>query len=193
VVGGFRYAQGSRLVGSPLLGLYDADGRLDRVGFTYGIADSERAALTRRLEARIGSPGFSGRVPGGPSRWSSERSGEWEPLKPEFVVEVRYDHVTGGRFRHGAKLVRWRPDRAPRQCTLDQLKFEGAPELVRRIARVNDQRARSRRPPSDPPRQVLRFRAGHLASILTLRRTRWRLWRIGPATVVPPEAHGGLR
>jgi ATP-dependent DNA ligase len=121
VVGGFRYESGSREVGSLLLGLYDAQGRLDHVGFTSAISDAERPALTRRLEELREAPGFTGKAPGGPSRWSTERSGEWEPLRPELVVEVRFDHVTGDRFRHGTKLVRWRPDKAPRQCTLAQL------------------------------------------------------------------------
>ena len=66
-------------------------------------------------------PGFTGNAPGGPSRWSTERQREWEPLRPELVVEVRYDHVTGDRFRHGTKLMRWRPDKAPRQCTFEQI------------------------------------------------------------------------
>jgi ATP-dependent DNA ligase len=121
VVGGFRYEAGSQLVGSLLLGLYDAAGKLDHVGFTSTITDAERPALTRRLEALIEPPGFTGSAPGGPSRWSTERTGEWEPLRPELVVEVRYDHVTGARFRHGTRLLRWRPDKAPRQCTFDQL------------------------------------------------------------------------
>ncbi len=127
VVGGFRYEQGSRLVGSLLLGLYDDEGRLDHVGFTSSITDDERPALTRRLEAIAGEPGFTGSAPGGPSRWSTGRSAEWTPLKPELVVEVRYDQVTGGRFRHGTRLMRWRPDKAPRQCTCDQLESEAAP------------------------------------------------------------------
>ena len=121
VVGGFRYATGSKLVGSLLLGLYNARGLLDHVGFTSTIANAERAVLTKRLEALAGGEGFTGNAPGGPSRWSTERSAEWVPLKPELVVEVRYDHVTGGRFRHGTKLMRWRPDKAPRQCTFEQL------------------------------------------------------------------------
>ena len=62
-----------------------------------------RAELTRRLEALIAPPGFTGKAPGGPSRWSTERSAEWQPLRPELVVEVRYDHVTARRFRHGTK------------------------------------------------------------------------------------------
>jgi len=130
VVGGFRYEQGGREVGSLLLGLYDAEGHLDHVGFTSTISDAERPALTRRLEALAGGPGFTGAAPGGPSRWSTGRSAEWTPLKPELVVEVRYDQVTGGRFRHGTRLLRWRPDKAPRQCTCDQLKSEAAPERL---------------------------------------------------------------
>jgi ATP-dependent DNA ligase len=121
VVGGFRYGANSRLVGSLLLGLYDADGKLNHVGFTSTITREERPALTRKLEALREPPGFTGRAPGGPSRWATERSGEWEPLKPELVVEVRFDHVTDQRFRHGTKLVRWRPDKAPRQCTFAQI------------------------------------------------------------------------
>jgi ATP-dependent DNA ligase len=127
VVGGFRYAQNSREVGSLLLGLYDEAGRLNHVGFTSAIPAEGRTALTRRLEALIEPPGFTGDSPGGPSRWSTERTGEWQPLRPELVVEVRYDHVTGGRFRHGTKLLRWRPDKAPEQCRMDQLQPEARP------------------------------------------------------------------
>jgi ATP-dependent DNA ligase len=134
VVGGFRYGQGSRLVGSLLLGLYNREGKLDHVGFTSTIANSERPALTRNLEALIEPPGFTGNAPGGPSRWSTERSADWQPLRPELVVEVRYDQVTGDRLRHGSKLVRWRPDKAPAQCTFDQLEQEARPgKLVARI------------------------------------------------------------
>lgn len=121
VVGGFRYASGSRLVGSLLLGLYDSEGKLDHVGFTSTITDEERPALTRKLERLRAPPGFTGDAPGAPSRWSAERSAAWEPLRPKLVVEVRFDHVTGGRFRHGTKLLRWRPDKAPRQCTCEQI------------------------------------------------------------------------
>jgi ATP-dependent DNA ligase len=127
VVGGFRYQTGSREVGSLLLGLYNQEGKLDHVGFTSAIADADRTALTKRLEALKGEPGFTGDAPGGPSRWSTERSGEWEPLKPKLVVEVRYDHVTGGRFRHGTMLMRWRPDKAPEQCTFEQIEREARP------------------------------------------------------------------
>jgi ATP-dependent DNA ligase len=124
VVGGFRYQSGARQVGSLLLGLYDAEGRLNHVGFTSTIANSERPALTSKLEALREPPGFTGSAPGGPSRWSTARSSEWAPLRPELVVEVRFDQVTGDRFRHGATLLRWRPDKAPRQCTIDQILME---------------------------------------------------------------------
>jgi ATP-dependent DNA ligase len=121
VVGGFRYATGSRLLGSLLLGLYDEDGLLNHVGFTSAFKKSDLPALTKRFEALKKKPGFTGNAPGGPSRWSTERSGEWEPVNPKTVVEVTYDHFTGGRFRHGTKILRWRRDKAPRQCTLDQV------------------------------------------------------------------------
>lgn len=127
VVGGFRYAQKSPLIGSLLLGLYDDEGLLHHVGFTSTIANTERAALTKRLESLVEAPGFTGDAPGGPSRWSNERSTEWQPLRPELVVEVRYDHITGDRFRHGTKLMRWRPDKAPRQCTFEQMEAEARP------------------------------------------------------------------
>jgi ATP-dependent DNA ligase len=130
VVGGFRYESKSRNVGSLLLGLYDDEGRLNHVGYTSTIANKDRAALTARLEALVEPPGFTGDAPGGPSRWSTERSTEWSPLRPEIVVEVRYDHVTGGRFRHGTALLRWRPDKAPRQCTMEQLQQEARPGRI---------------------------------------------------------------
>jgi len=131
VVGGFRYESGSREVGSMLLGLYNKEGKLDHVGFTSTISDKERPALTKQLQALIEPPGFTGKAPGGPSRWSTERSGEWQPVKPKIVVEVRYDHVTGDRFRHGTRLVRFRPDKAPRQCTFEQIELEALPRNVK--------------------------------------------------------------
>ncbi len=121
VVGGFRYESNSDKVGSLLLGLYNKDGKLDHVGFTSTIPDDDRAELTERLEALRGGPGFTGKAPGGPSRWSTRRSSEWQRLKPDLVVEVRFDHVTGQRFRHGTKFVRWRPDKKPSQCKYDQI------------------------------------------------------------------------
>src|SRR6476660_6521747 len=126
VVGGFRYGAYSKVVGSLLLGLYDDDGLLHHVGFTSSIPRAEKPALTARLEKLKGGPGFSGNAPGGPSRWSTERSAEWVPLKPKLVVEVCYDHFSGERFRHGTRLMRWRPDKASGQCTMEQLKQKKA-------------------------------------------------------------------
>ncbi|MGB2931961.1 MAG: ATP-dependent DNA ligase [Methyloceanibacter sp.] len=134
VVGGFRFRSGSKEVGSLLLGLYNDQGKLDHVGFTATISNKERAELTARLEALASPPGFSGKAPGGKSRWSTERSETWQPVKPELVVEVAYDQVTGNRFRHGTKLVRWRPDKSPNQCTLEQIAQTAAPtKLVRHM------------------------------------------------------------
>jgi ATP-dependent DNA ligase len=121
VIGGFRYETGSDLVGSLLLGLYNDKGELDHIGFTSTISDTEKPKLTAKLEAMRGGPGFTGKAPGGASRWSTKRSSEWEPLKPELVVEVRFDHMTGHRFRHGTKLLRWRPDKKPTQCDYQQI------------------------------------------------------------------------
>jgi ATP-dependent DNA ligase len=121
VVGGFRYATGARVIGSLLLGLYGNDGLLHHVGFTSSFNREERRELTKKFEALKKAPGFTGNAPGGPSRWSTERTGEWEPVNPKTVVEVAYDHFTGGRFRHGTKILRWRPDKDPRQCTIDQV------------------------------------------------------------------------
>ncbi len=125
-VGGFRYNEGAALVGSLLLGLYDGAGLLHHVGFTSTIKQREKAALTRRLEALIVPSSFTGSAPGGPSRWSTKRSGEWKPVRPRLVVEVGYDHFSGERFRHGTRLLRWRPDKSPGQCTFDQVKQKKA-------------------------------------------------------------------
>ena len=119
VVGGFRYGNNSKEVGSLLLGLYDEQGLLNHVGFTSSIAKADKPSLTKKLEKLIHEPGFTGNAPGAPSRWSTERSTEWKPLLPKMVVEVSFDHVTDDRFRHGTKLIRFRPDKSPRQCTMD--------------------------------------------------------------------------
>jgi ATP-dependent DNA ligase len=121
VVGGFRYASRGKEVGSLLLGLYDDEGLLNHVGFCSSLGARERTGLVTRLERLVKPPGFTGKAPGGPSRWSTERSAEWKPLRPELVVEVGFDHVSGGRFRHGTRFLRWRPDKAPAQCTMAQL------------------------------------------------------------------------
>jgi ATP-dependent DNA ligase len=121
VVGGFRYLKASREVGSLLLGLYDDAGRLDHVGFTSTIDRKQRADLTRTLEALAGGSSFTGKAPGGPSRWSNDKTADWRPVRPDLVVEVRYDHVSGGRFRHGTTLLRFRPEKAASQCRLEQI------------------------------------------------------------------------
>jgi ATP-dependent DNA ligase len=121
VVGGFRYAEKKKVVGSLLLGLFDTAGLLNHVGFCSGIKAAERDSLTKKLEKQIGPPGFTGRAPGGPSRWATKRTTEWQPLRTKLVCEVEFDHVTGERFRHGTRFLRWRPDKDPLQCTMEQL------------------------------------------------------------------------
>jgi ATP-dependent DNA ligase len=129
VVGGFRYLEKSPQVGSLLLGLYNKVGELDHVGFTSSINSKDRPGLTRKLKPLVKPPGFTGKAPGGPSRWSNKRSAEWQPLSPKLVVEVQFDHFTGGRFRHGTKFLRWRPDKKPATCTMDQVKQENRSAL----------------------------------------------------------------
>ena len=117
VVGGFRYGRNDRW--SP---------RCCSASMTMPACSTMSASPPRspprtarpgpsELEKLIEPPGFTGNAPGGPSRWATERTAEWQPLKPKIVVEVLYDQVTAGRFRHGTKLLRRRPDKAPRQCT----------------------------------------------------------------------------
>jgi ATP-dependent DNA ligase len=130
VVGGFRYAGTSRQIGSLLLGLYNDARKLDHVGFIAGFGNSERAQVTRRVMALRSGNGFTGDAPGGPSRWSTERSALWEPVEPKLVVEVQYDQVSGRRFRHGTRFVRWRPDKKPADCTFYQLQQEARPSLL---------------------------------------------------------------
>ena len=132
VVGGFRYASKGGAIGSLLLGLYNDEGLLDHIGFSSSFKADERAKLKKVLEPLRGGSGFSGRAPGGPSRWSTERSGQWEPLQPKLVCEVSYDYFSQGRFRHGTKFLRWRPDKDPRQCTFEQER--PAPGLKRKLA-----------------------------------------------------------
>ncbi|MGB9448586.1 MAG: ATP-dependent DNA ligase [Candidatus Acidiferrum sp.] len=129
VVGGFRYLEKKKQVGSLLLGLYNDQGLLDHVGFTSSIQAQNRAALTKKLEALIKPPGFTGKAPGGMSRWSTKHSMEWEPLENKLVAEVQFDHFTGGRFRHGTKFLRWRPDKKLKDCTMKQVKRENRSAL----------------------------------------------------------------
>jgi ATP-dependent DNA ligase len=129
IVGGFRYASNAKIVGSLLLGLYNDEGLLDHVGFCSNMKVAEREKLTPKLEKLVKKPGFTGQAPGGPSRWSTERSAQWEPLASKLVVEVQYDHFSGGRFRHGTSFVRWRPDKDPSQCKMKQVEQEGRSAL----------------------------------------------------------------
>lgn len=129
VVGGFRYLEKEPQVGSLLLGLYNDEAKLDHVGFTSSIQAKDRPALTGKLTKIIKPPGFTGKAPGGPSRWSTKRTGEWEPVDPKLVAEVQFDHFTGGRFRHGTKFLRWRPDKDPRDCTFKQVERENRSAL----------------------------------------------------------------
>ena len=137
VVGGFRRTGDGRGAASLLLGLYDGSGKLHHVGFTSAFKAQERTALLQRLEPLVGGPGFTGKAPGGPSRWNKGTESAWEPLSPELVAEVLYDQVTGGRFRHGTRFLRWRPDKAPRQCTCDQLHAELRPDEIDQLLRFD--------------------------------------------------------
>jgi ATP-dependent DNA ligase len=117
VVTGYRPGKEPGTVGSLILGLYDPDGTLHVVGHSSGIRPAEKRALRERL-----APYETGeRGHGDPSRWKSEEEMEWVGLRPELVVEVSFDHVSGGRIRHGTKIVRWREDKAPRECLRQQM------------------------------------------------------------------------
>jgi ATP-dependent DNA ligase len=136
VVGGFRWASSGGEVGSLLLGLYDDQGRLNHVGFTSSFNDKDRRALKDVVTPLREPPGFTGQAPGGPSRWSTKRSTEWEPLRPSLVCEVQYDHFTGGRFRHGTRFLRWRPDKSPRACEYGQLRPSGSPAALAKLLKA---------------------------------------------------------
>jgi ATP-dependent DNA ligase len=152
VVGGFRWARGKNSEGkaadsksatsrsanlktadtkkrpteevrSLLLGLYNKNGQLDHIGFSSSFTREERKKLKSILKPLMGGEGFSGKAPGGPSRWTRDaRDTEWFPLKPKLVGEFQYDHFSGGRFRHGTKFLRWRPEKKPEQCTMEQIR-----------------------------------------------------------------------
>jgi ATP-dependent DNA ligase len=150
VVGGFRWLRGAKAstgnakesksaspktadlkkrpteeVGSLLLGLYNKKGELDHIGFSASFTREERKKLKSILKPFMGGEGFSGKAPGGPSRWTRDaRDTEWFPLKPKLVGEFQYDHFSGGRFRHGTKFLRWRPEKKPEQCTIEQIQGE---------------------------------------------------------------------
>lgn len=132
VVAGFRYRADARAVDSLLLGLYDKAGKLHHVGVTGTIGDAPPVDLTGRLEALAvlapgAMPSLAGATPTGPLPGLGKWTAAWTPVAPELVVEVAYEQVTGDRFRHGARLLRWRPDKSPAQCTFDQLQREWSP------------------------------------------------------------------
>lgn len=124
VVGGFRWSKAGGTLGSLLLGLHDAEGVLHHVGFCSAMNARSRREADEWLIPLRGGEGFTGRAPGGPSRWRKEGTGEYESVEPRIVVEVEYDHFSGGRFRHGTRFLRWRPDKDPRQCRIEQVERE---------------------------------------------------------------------
>ena len=149
VVGGFRWHKGGKgtAIGSVLLGLYDDDGNLEHVGVCSSFTDAKRRELVSFLEpyrdnalaehpwknwaeAEASAEGASRRRPGSASRWSQGKDLSWEPLRPELVVQVAYDHMQGTRFRHTAQFRRWRTDKAPRDCTFEQLEVVPAQEIA---------------------------------------------------------------
>ncbi len=118
VVAAFRFGKEEGTLGSLILGAYGDDGELRVVGHTSGFKAKEKREFVGLLE-----PYMTGeRGSGEPSRWKSDEELVWEGLRPELVVEVNFDHITGNRIRHGAKFVRWRDDKDPRECTLEQLR-----------------------------------------------------------------------
>ena len=131
VVGGFRWHKDGEGIGSLLLGLFDDAGVLHHVGVATGFSAAHRRTLVKELEGLrmegvaehpwAGAGLEEARMPGGPSRWNNQRDTSWEPVRPERVVEVAYDHMQGERFRHATKFLRWRPDRDPETCTWAQL------------------------------------------------------------------------
>ena len=133
VVGGFRYDKAGANMASLLLGLYDDAGLLDHVGFCSSFSAADKREWTPELEPLIEPPGFTGNKPGGPSRWNQGRETEWQPLRPAIVVEVLYDQVTSGRFRHGTRFLRRRPDKAPEQCRMDQLRHPLTPAELEQL------------------------------------------------------------
>ena len=145
VVAGFRWHKDGAGVGSLLLGLFDDDGTLHHVGVASSFTAARRRELVdelaplrdralddhpwREWAEHQAAAQDAGRMPGGVSRWNAQKDLSWEPLRPELVAEVRYEHVLAGRFRHGGRLVRFRPDRTPGSCTYAQLEEVAPAEL----------------------------------------------------------------
>ena len=154
VVAGFRWHKSGRdRIGSLLLGLYDDTGRLQHVGVTSAFSMETRKQLARELEPlRVnaldnhpwrewaGAAAMESRMPGGQSRWSAGKDLSWEPLRIERVVEVKYDHLQGDRFRHATIFLRWRPDKQPSDCRYDQLEVTTPYELEKVFGATRDGR-----------------------------------------------------
>lgn len=122
VVGGYRLGKKEGSVGALLLGMYDEQGVLHHVGHTSSFTQKQKRELVNLVKPYEGGTSFGeGRTPGGPSRWSGDKDLSWTPLRPELVCEVKFDYLQGGRFRHGATFVRWRTDKAAKDCGYDQL------------------------------------------------------------------------
>jgi ATP-dependent DNA ligase len=136
VVGGFRLHKDGGKVGSVLLGLYNSEGELHFIGHLSGFSDADATALLPRLRALEAPEGFGqhARRPGAQSRWTGDKDLDWVPLRPELVLQVSYDQLTGDRFRHATRFERWRPDKDPSQCTLDQLERPRGPGFSEVVA-----------------------------------------------------------
>jgi ATP-dependent DNA ligase len=149
VVGGFRYSAtaaktgkanhaSAKTIGSLLLGLHDTGGLLHFVGFTSSFSKIDRTRLKTVVEPLKSGAGFSGKAPGGPNRWSQRQSDDWERVDPVLVCEIQYDYFSQGRFRHGTKFLRWRPEKDPRQCMFDQVEEERTAGNSKRTLPEND-------------------------------------------------------
>jgi ATP-dependent DNA ligase len=145
VVGGYRLHRGGRRVGSLLLGLYNPEGELHFIGHCSSFSDAEAAALLgalRPLQPRLGDPASAGfgehaRHPGARSRWSGGEDSDFVPVRPILVIEVSYDQLTGDRFRHATRFERWRPDKDPHDCTMEQLERPKGPALIEALRRAS--------------------------------------------------------
>ena len=131
VVGGFREHKDGGKIGSLLLGLYNENGDFHFIGHCSGFPDADRVEIYKRFLELQAEESFDpeARAPGGPSRWSAGKDASWVPVEQGVVVEVSYDQLEGNRFRHASRFHRWRPDKDPEDCTMDQLERPAGPEF----------------------------------------------------------------
>jgi len=136
VVGGFRDHKDGGKIGSLLLGVYDEQGQLHFIGHCSGFPDGQRVEIYTRFLELVADDSFNeeARAPGAQSRWSSEKDASWTPVDPSVVVEVSYDQLEGHRFRHATRFHRWRSDKDPRSCTMDQLERPEGPGFEEVVA-----------------------------------------------------------